>query len=88
MMVKNPDLFVSEQVKNTEQKWFVLKDKKLLCRAKGAILLELDVIYNPVGIIYLVIYRYMFICPASLAMYHKILLWNLISVKMIFNNSR
>ena len=51
VMLNNPGLFVCKQVKNTEQKWFVLKDKKLLCRAKGAILLELDVIYNPVGII-------------------------------------
>ena len=75
-MVKNPNLFICEQVKNMEQKWFVLKDKKLLCRAKGAILLELDVIYNPVGIIYLVICRYTFIYPAGLSVYHKIILYN------------
>ncbi|KAK2186384.1 hypothetical protein NP493_202g02019 [Ridgeia piscesae] len=36
------------RVRNMERRWFMLKDRKLLVRAKGAILLEMDLIYNPV----------------------------------------
>ncbi|XP_071166891.1 multiple C2 and transmembrane domain-containing protein 1-like isoform X6 [Mytilus edulis] len=31
-----------------EKRWYTLKDKKLLNRTKGAIMLEIDVVYNPV----------------------------------------
>ncbi|CAG2114348.1 unnamed protein product, partial [Medioppia subpectinata] len=34
------------KIKNNEKKWFGLKDKKLLNRAKGQILLEMNVYYN------------------------------------------
>ncbi|CAC5371380.1 Multiple C2 and transmembrane domain-containing protein 2,Multiple C2 and transmembrane domain-containing protein,Multiple C2 and transmembrane domain-containing protein 1 [Mytilus coruscus] len=30
-----------------EKRWYTLKDKKLLNRTKGAIMLEIDVVYNP-----------------------------------------
>ncbi|CAG2175855.1 unnamed protein product, partial [Oppiella nova] len=36
------------KIKNNEKKWFGLKDKKLLNRAKGQILLEMNVYYNKV----------------------------------------
>ncbi|XP_023235699.1 multiple C2 and transmembrane domain-containing protein 2-like [Centruroides sculpturatus] len=36
------------KVKNGEKRWFALKDKKLKARAKGQILLEMDIIYNPI----------------------------------------
>ena len=39
------------QVRNMERRWFMLKDRKLLVRAKGAILLEMDLIYNPVRLL-------------------------------------
>ncbi|KHJ74929.1 hypothetical protein OESDEN_25455 [Oesophagostomum dentatum] len=35
-------------VKNCERRWYALKDKKLNIRVKGQILLELDVIWNPI----------------------------------------
>ncbi|KIH50485.1 hypothetical protein ANCDUO_19436, partial [Ancylostoma duodenale] len=35
-------------IKNCERRWYALKDKKLNTRVKGEILLELDVIWNPV----------------------------------------
>ena len=34
------------QIKNGERKYYALKDKKLRRRAKGAILLEMEVIWN------------------------------------------
>ncbi|XP_054159573.1 multiple C2 and transmembrane domain-containing protein-like [Oppia nitens] len=36
------------KIKNGEKKWFALKDKKLLSKAKGQILLEMDIYYNKV----------------------------------------
>lgn len=36
------------QVRCGEKRWYTLKDKKLLNRTKGAIMLEIDVVYNPV----------------------------------------
>ena len=36
------------QVRNGERKWYALKDKKLLGRSKGAIQLELDVVFSHV----------------------------------------
>ncbi|GBN19501.1 Multiple C2 and transmembrane domain-containing protein, partial [Araneus ventricosus] len=36
------------KVRNGEKKWYVLKDKKLRMRAKGQILLEIYVFYNPI----------------------------------------
>ncbi|XP_061166679.1 multiple C2 and transmembrane domain-containing protein 1-like isoform X2 [Saccostrea echinata] len=36
------------QMKRGIRRWYALKDKKLLGRSKGAILLEMDFIYNPV----------------------------------------
>ncbi|XP_077989292.1 multiple C2 and transmembrane domain-containing protein 1-like isoform X2 [Glandiceps talaboti] len=36
------------RIKNGERRWYTLKDKKLRGRAKGAIVLEMDLIYNPV----------------------------------------
>ncbi|XP_022252034.1 multiple C2 and transmembrane domain-containing protein 1-like, partial [Limulus polyphemus] len=36
------------KIKNGEKRWYALKDKKLRGRAKGQILLELDIVYNPV----------------------------------------
>ncbi|XP_055940978.1 multiple C2 and transmembrane domain-containing protein 1-like isoform X4 [Argiope bruennichi] len=36
------------KVRNGEKKWYVLKDKKLRTRAKGQILLEIYVFYNPI----------------------------------------
>lgn len=39
------------RIKSGEKRWYVLKDKKLRCRAKGnspQILLELNVVWNPV----------------------------------------
>uniref|UniRef100_A0A7I4XT71 Multiple C2 and transmembrane domain-containing protein 1 n=1 Tax=Haemonchus contortus TaxID=6289 RepID=A0A7I4XT71_HAECO len=35
-------------IKNCERKWYALKNKKLTARVKGEILLELDVIWNPI----------------------------------------
>uniref|UniRef100_A0A1I8A2Y5 C2 domain-containing protein n=1 Tax=Steinernema glaseri TaxID=37863 RepID=A0A1I8A2Y5_9BILA len=35
------------KIKNCEKRWYALKDRKLEHRAKGQILLELDVIWNP-----------------------------------------
>ncbi|KJH41979.1 hypothetical protein DICVIV_12039 [Dictyocaulus viviparus] len=37
-----------EEIKNCERRWYALKNKKLTARVKGEILLELDVIWNPV----------------------------------------
>ncbi|KAK5983553.1 hypothetical protein GCK32_017006, partial [Trichostrongylus colubriformis] len=34
-------------IKNCERRWYALKNKKLTARARGEILLELDVIWNP-----------------------------------------
>ncbi|XP_048258170.1 multiple C2 and transmembrane domain-containing protein 1-like isoform X3 [Haliotis rufescens] len=34
------------RIKNGERRWYALKDKKLLHRGKGAILLEMDMIFN------------------------------------------
>ena len=36
------------KIRNCEKRWFNLKDKKLCRRARGRILLELDVLWNPV----------------------------------------
>ncbi|XP_070543600.1 multiple C2 and transmembrane domain-containing protein 1-like isoform X2 [Ptychodera flava] len=36
------------RIRNGERRWYTLKDKKLRGRAKGAIVLEMDLIYNPV----------------------------------------
>ncbi|XP_076373658.1 multiple C2 and transmembrane domain-containing protein 1-like [Tachypleus tridentatus] len=36
------------KIKNGEKRWYALKDKKLRGRAKGQILLELDIVYNRV----------------------------------------
>lgn len=36
------------KVKNGEKRWYALKDKKLKARAKGQILLEVDVYYSPI----------------------------------------
>ncbi|XP_076336283.1 multiple C2 and transmembrane domain-containing protein-like isoform X2 [Tachypleus tridentatus] len=38
------------KIKNDEKRWYALKDKKLKGRAKGQILLELDIIYNPIKV--------------------------------------
>uniref|UniRef100_A0A8L8K0Q4 Multiple C2 domains, transmembrane 2b n=1 Tax=Heligmosomoides polygyrus TaxID=6339 RepID=A0A8L8K0Q4_HELPZ len=35
-------------IKNGERRWYALKNKKLTARVKGEILLELDVIWNPI----------------------------------------
>jgi len=35
-------------VKTGEKKWYALKDKKLVGRSKGQILLQFDLSYNPV----------------------------------------
>ncbi|CAI4230022.1 unnamed protein product [Auanema sp. JU1783] len=35
-------------IRNCERRWFALKDKKLQQRVKGEVLLELDVIWNPI----------------------------------------
>ncbi|XP_064475145.1 multiple C2 and transmembrane domain-containing protein 1-like isoform X2 [Ornithodoros turicata] len=35
------------KIKNGEKKWYALKDRKLKARAKGQILLEMEVVYNP-----------------------------------------
>ncbi|CAJ0575544.1 unnamed protein product, partial [Mesorhabditis spiculigera] len=35
-------------IRNCEKKWFALKDKKLMNRVRGDILLELDLIWNPI----------------------------------------
>ncbi|VDN25967.1 unnamed protein product [Gongylonema pulchrum] len=37
------------QIRNCESKWYVLKDRKLRSPTKGQILLEMDVIWNPVS---------------------------------------
>ncbi len=40
------------RIKNGEKRWYALKDKKLRARAKGTnpqILLEMNVIFNPVS---------------------------------------
>jgi len=37
------------KVRNCEKRWYSLKDQNLLGQAKGRVLLELDVIYNPVS---------------------------------------
>ena len=36
------------QIKNGEKKWYALKDKRCFSRSKGQILLEMDLMYNPV----------------------------------------
>uniref|UniRef100_A0A646QG56 Multiple C2 and transmembrane domain-containing protein 1 n=1 Tax=Hemiscolopendra marginata TaxID=943146 RepID=A0A646QG56_9MYRI len=36
------------KIRNGEKRWYALKDKKLRGRAKGQILLEMDVEYNPI----------------------------------------
>lgn len=36
------------KIRNGEKRWYALKDKKLRGRAKGQILLEMDVFYNPI----------------------------------------
>ncbi|MFH4977779.1 hypothetical protein AB6A40_004488 [Gnathostoma spinigerum] len=36
------------KIRNCEKRWYVLKDRKLRQRVKGQVLLELDVIWNPV----------------------------------------
>lgn len=38
------------KVKSGEKRWYTLKDKKLLGRSKGQILLQLDLAYNPVSV--------------------------------------
>ncbi|XP_055335584.1 multiple C2 and transmembrane domain-containing protein 1-like isoform X2 [Paramacrobiotus metropolitanus] len=35
------------RIQNNERRWYALKDQKLQGRAKGAILLEMEMIYNP-----------------------------------------
>ncbi|GFY39142.1 multiple C2 and transmembrane domain-containing protein 2 [Trichonephila inaurata madagascariensis] len=45
---KSDPFCVVELVRNGEKKWYVLKDKKLRTRAKGQILLEIYVFYNPI----------------------------------------
>lgn len=37
------------KIQNGKRKFYALKDKKLVRRAKGAIELELNMIYNPVS---------------------------------------
>lgn len=37
------------KVRNGEKKWYGLKDRKLKIKVKGQILLEMDVVYNPVS---------------------------------------
>lgn len=37
------------RMKSSEPKWYQLKDKKLIGRAKGQILLQLELFYNPVS---------------------------------------
>ncbi|OWA52050.1 Multiple C2 and transmembrane domain-containing protein 1 [Hypsibius exemplaris] len=34
-------------IKNHERRWYALKDDKLMGRSKGSILLEMDLVYNP-----------------------------------------
>lgn len=36
------------QIKNGERRWYALKDRKTLHKTKGAILLEMDMVYNHV----------------------------------------
>lgn len=36
------------RIKSSEKKWYSLKDKKLIGRSKGQILLELNLVYNSV----------------------------------------
>uniref|UniRef100_A0A0R3RQC8 Multiple C2 and transmembrane domain-containing protein 1-like n=1 Tax=Elaeophora elaphi TaxID=1147741 RepID=A0A0R3RQC8_9BILA len=36
------------QIRNCEPKWYALKDRKLRTQAKGQILLEMDIIWNPI----------------------------------------
>lgn len=36
------------QIRNGEKRWYQLKDRKALIRVKGAILLEMEFVYNPV----------------------------------------
>ncbi|VBB32417.1 unnamed protein product [Acanthocheilonema viteae] len=36
------------QIQNSKPKWYALKDRKLRARAKGQILLEMDIIWNPI----------------------------------------
>lgn len=36
------------RIHNNERRWYALKDQKLLGRAKGSILLEMELVYNPV----------------------------------------
>uniref|UniRef100_A0A915Q822 C2 domain-containing protein n=1 Tax=Setaria digitata TaxID=48799 RepID=A0A915Q822_9BILA len=36
------------QIRNCESKWYALKDRKLKAPAKGQVLLEMDVIWNPI----------------------------------------
>ncbi|KAK5978610.1 hypothetical protein GCK32_003267 [Trichostrongylus colubriformis] len=38
-------------IKNCERRWYALKNKKLTARARGEILLELDVIWNPIFVV-------------------------------------
>lgn len=37
-------------IKNGEKKWYQLKDRDLKKRAKGQILLEFEVVFNPVSV--------------------------------------
>lgn len=39
---------LKKQIRNGERRWYALKDRKLVQRAKGHILVELDVIWNPI----------------------------------------
>lgn len=39
------------KVRNCEKRWYLLKDHNLLGPAKGRVLLELELIWNPVGLV-------------------------------------
>ena len=36
------------KIHNNEKRWYALKDQKLQNRAKGSVLLEMELIYNPI----------------------------------------
>ena len=38
------------QVRQGDRRWYQLKDRKLMARAKGAIQLEMDIVFNHVRI--------------------------------------
>lgn len=40
------------KIRNGEKRWYALKDRKLQHRAKGQILLEMEVVWNPVSVLF------------------------------------